>query len=64
VVASLWSVDSQATAKLMIDFHRARRQNGRPAADALRAAQMQMIQSASYNHPYYWAPFVVVGSNN
>jgi CHAT domain-containing protein len=64
VVASLWPVDSQATATLMIDFHKARRQNGRPAADALRAAQMQMIQSASYNHPYYWAPFVVVGSNN
>ncbi|MEN3331704.1 MAG: hypothetical protein V7641_1069 [Blastocatellia bacterium] len=64
VVASLWPVDSQATATLMINFHKARRQNGRPAADALRAAQMQMIQSASFNHPYYWAPFVVVGSNN
>jgi CHAT domain-containing protein len=64
VVASLWPVDSQATATLMIDFHRARKQNGRLAADALRDAQMQMIQSASFNHPYYWAPFVVVGSNN
>jgi CHAT domain-containing protein len=64
VVASLWPVDSQATATLMIDFHRARKQNGRLAADALRTAQTQMIQSASFNHPYYWAPFVVVGSNN
>jgi CHAT domain-containing protein len=64
VVASLWPVDSQATATLMIDFHRARRQNRSPAADALHAAQMRMIQSAQFNHPYYWAPFVVVGSNN
>jgi CHAT domain-containing protein len=63
VIASLWPVDSQATATLMIDFHKIRRQNGRPAADALRAAQIQMMQSALFNHPYYWAPFVVIGSS-
>jgi len=64
VVASLWPVDSPATAMLMIDFHRARKQNGLLAADALRAAQLRMMQSDSFNHPYYWAPFVVIGSNN
>jgi CHAT domain-containing protein len=63
VVASLWPVDSQATASLMIDFHRARRQNHSPTAEALRAAQLQMMQGDSFNHPYYWAPFVVIGSN-
>ncbi|HJQ24838.1 MAG TPA: CHAT domain-containing protein [Blastocatellia bacterium] len=64
VVASLWPVDSPATAMLMIDFHRARKQNGLLAADALRDAQLRMMQSDSYNHPFYWAPFVVIGSNN
>ncbi|HEY9231688.1 MAG TPA: CHAT domain-containing protein, partial [Blastocatellia bacterium] len=64
VVASLWPVDSPATAMLMIDFHRARKQNGLLAADALRAAQLRMMQGDSFNHPYYWAPFVVIGSNN
>lgn len=66
VIASLWPVDSQATAVLMIDFHKARKKTGFPIADALalRAAQLQMMQSAMLNHPYYWAPFVVIGSSN
>jgi CHAT domain-containing protein len=63
VVASLWPVDAQATAKLMIDFHGARKQTP-SAAEALRTAQLQMIKSGQFNHPYYWAPFVVVGSND
>lgn len=64
VVASLWSVDSQATAELVIDFHRERKVNSTGAGDAMRAAQIRMAHSASYQHPYYWAPFIVVGSNN
>lgn len=64
IVASLWSVDSQATAILMIDFHKERKANNLAAGDALRAAQIKMARSASYRHPYYWAPFIAVGSNN
>jgi CHAT domain-containing protein len=63
VVASLWSVESNATADLMIDFHKRRRAGGLGAADALREAQISMSQSASFEHPYYWAPFIAVGSN-
>jgi CHAT domain-containing protein len=64
VVASLWSVDSQATANLMIEFHRQRNGSVRRAGDALRAAQIRMAESDPYQHPYYWAPFIAVGSNN
>ncbi|MFL6214973.1 MAG: CHAT domain-containing protein [Blastocatellia bacterium] len=64
VVASLWPVDSQATATLMIDFHRARTRTHPFTAGALREAQLQMLQSSSFSHPYYWAPFVVIGSGN
>lgn len=63
VVASLWSVDSRATAELMIQFHRERKANNIGAGDALQAAQIRMIRSADYQHPYYWAPFVSVGAN-
>ena len=63
VVASLWSVDSRATADLMIQFHRERKTNNFGAGEALRAAQIKTIGSAEYNHPYYWAPFVSVGAN-
>ncbi len=64
VIATLWSVDSQATAELMIDFHRERKANNFEAGDALRNAQRRMAKSSSYQHPYYWAPFIMVGSNN
>jgi CHAT domain-containing protein/tetratricopeptide (TPR) repeat protein len=63
VVASLWSVDSRATAELMIQFHQERRANNIGAGDALQAAQIKMIRSAEYQHPYYWAPFISVGAN-
>ena len=63
VVASLWSVESNATADLMIDFHKRHRAGGLGAADALREAQISMSQSVSFEHPYYWAPFIAVGSN-
>jgi CHAT domain-containing protein len=63
VVATLWSVDSRATAELMIQFHQERRANNIGAGDALQAAQIKMIRSAEYHHPYFWAPFISVGAN-
>lgn len=65
VVASLWSVESAATAELMIKFHEARKRQGLPAADALRQAQLAMLSSPRqlYRQPYYWASFNVIGGH-
>jgi CHAT domain-containing protein/tetratricopeptide (TPR) repeat protein len=63
VMATLWAVDSRATSDLMIEFHRQRKVQNLRAGDALRVAQIEMARSGSYQHPYYWAPFIVVGSN-
>lgn len=62
VVASLWPVDSDATAELMVNFHR-HRLGQLPAAQALCAAQNKMIHNNNplYRHPYYWASFVATG---
>ena len=62
VVSSLWPVDSQATAELMINFHKIRKQ-GLSTAEALRRAQLQMLGSSQsrFRHPYYWSPFSVMG---
>jgi CHAT domain-containing protein len=62
VVASLWPVDSQATSELMIEFHKQRKGSRLQAADALRSAQLDLARS--HMHPYYWAPFIVVGSGS
>ncbi len=63
VVVSLWEVNDLATADFMGIFYR-RMQAGMTPAIALRQAKLAMVRSDSpaYRHPYFWAPFVVVGS--
>jgi len=65
VVATLWPVDTDASAQLMIEFHRQRRRGAVPATEALRRAQHEMAhgRDSRYRHPYYWAPFVVIGGH-
>ncbi|MFN0120487.1 MAG: CHAT domain-containing protein, partial [Blastocatellia bacterium] len=58
VIASLWSVDDQATSQLMREFYQNLNQ-GLSKAAALRAAQAAV--RVSYPHPYYWAGFVLTG---
>lgn len=61
VVASLWSVDSQSTYELMVRFHLERTSTTAGAGDALRAAQLK-IMAGTFQHPYYWAAFIAVGT--
>jgi CHAT domain-containing protein/tetratricopeptide (TPR) repeat protein len=63
VIASLWKVDSQMTAKMMKDFHRYRTRSNLPTTRALREAQLDMLRqdSPNYRRPYSWAGFTVVG---
>ena len=63
VVASLWPVDSKATSDLMIEFHKQRKLNvGMQGAEALRRAQIEL--AGTYEHPFYWAPFIAVGGSS
>ncbi len=63
VMATLWQVDDRASVSLMKQFYG--RLNGQgestDAASALAAAQRQHRRSASVDHPYYWAAYVVTG---
>jgi CHAT domain-containing protein len=58
-VLSLWRTDSASTADTMIEFHRHHARGAAPD-EALRQAQLAMLQQPRYRHPLYWAPFVVV----
>jgi CHAT domain-containing protein len=62
-IVSQWKADSAATAKLMIELHR-RITQGDSAAQALRRAQKSLMRSETHWHPYYWAPFIVVGRDH
>jgi CHAT domain-containing protein/Tfp pilus assembly protein PilF len=58
VIASLWTVDDQATSLLMQTFYGYLKQ-GLSKAEALQAAQAATRRQ--YPHPYYWAAFVLTG---
>ncbi|MFN8637817.1 MAG: CHAT domain-containing tetratricopeptide repeat protein [Chloroflexota bacterium] len=58
VVASLWTVSDESTARLMERFYTCLR-SGHAPAEALRAAMREIREQ--YDHPYFWAPFVVIG---
>uniref|UniRef100_A0ACD5GQU3 CHAT domain-containing protein n=1 Tax=Desertifilum tharense IPPAS B-1220 TaxID=1781255 RepID=A0ACD5GQU3_9CYAN len=58
---SLWSVDDEATASLMVDFYQRMLQSGLTPAAALRQAQIAMWEQQQWNAPYYWAGFTLQG---
>lgn len=63
VVASLWPVESNSAADLMISFHRYRKLNQLPTVSALRMAQLDAIhhQSPHSENGYGWAAFTAIG---
>jgi CHAT domain-containing protein/Tfp pilus assembly protein PilF len=63
VLVSLWDVYDRSTADLMTSFYRNLETKGLNKAAALRAARLEMIQNPKFNHPYYWAPFVLIGQH-
>ena len=62
-IGTQWRVGSAAAASLMVAFHRrlATRASVDHVAASLREAQLEMLRSRYYAHPYYWAGFVMVG---
>lgn len=63
-VASLWQVDDAATAFFMTKFYQELSAQAGNKAEALRSAQTYLIEEfpADFDHPYYWAPFVLIGN--
>ncbi|UCF06041.1 MAG: tetratricopeptide repeat protein [bacterium] len=62
-VATLWPVDDLVTSDLMKIFYQSL-DAGRPAAAALREAQIAIRSRRKTRHPFYWAGFVAVGDGN
>lgn len=61
-IASLWDLDDASS----VVFAKAFYQNlGKPnvsRSEALRLAQLALLKNANYDHPRFWAPYVLVGS--
>ena len=64
-LATLWAANDEATAELMGYFYQNLAKDTQISkAQALREAQLTLLQTSEsqYRHPYYWAPFVLVGN--
>jgi CHAT domain-containing protein len=63
-IATLWAVKDQSTALLMTKFYEylAQTSPNISKAKALQKAQIDLLNSEEFNHPFYWSPFILVGN--
>ncbi len=61
-LASLWAVDDKSTSAFMVEFYKQLAKPTISKAEALRQAQISLIKQKAFKHPFYWAPFVLVGN--
>ena len=60
VIATQWRASDRSTPLLMHTFYdQLAQQPAQPAAQALRAAQLALLQDGLFAHPYYWAGFML-----
>lgn len=70
VLATLWPVDDRSTVAIMEGFYKRMEQTGHGDGDgngqavALAQVQRELKNSGKYKHPFYWAPFVLIGQQN
>ena len=60
LLVSLWPVDDDSTALMMGTFYD-RLAQGEPAIAAMRAAQLAALKTPRFSHPFFWAPFNLMG---
>lgn len=60
LIATLWKIPDVATSQLVKVFYEELKKK-KGIADALRDAQLSVIASSRYNHPFYWAGFLLFG---
>ncbi|MDJ0636848.1 MAG: CHAT domain-containing protein [Xenococcaceae cyanobacterium MO_188.B29] len=61
-IASLWAVSDEATVTLMTNFYQELSQGNVTKAEALRRAQISILNQEKFSHPFYWSAFILVGN--
>lgn len=60
-LASLWQIGDNSTALFIEEFYH-QLVTGKTTAEALRFAQLKLLEVPEYNRPMYWAAYVIVGN--
>lgn len=61
LLLSLWKVNDSSTSGLMTSFYSGIVDKGLKLPDALTNAKNRLIADPATAHPYYWAPFILIG---
>ncbi|NJK66546.1 MAG: CHAT domain-containing protein [Microcoleus sp. CSU_2_2] len=61
-VGTLWQVNDESTSILMAEFYQQLANSKVSTAEALRNAQLLLLNNRQYQNPYFWAPFLLVGN--
>jgi CHAT domain-containing protein len=61
-LASLWQIDDESTALFVGAFYRELKGGNVTKAQALRGAQLQLLQHPNYNSPSFWSAYVLIGN--
>lgn len=60
-----WAVESVSAQQLMTETFKAYAANkSLSRAEALRTAQIKLMKNPKYAHPFYWAPYALVGDGS
>lgn len=61
-LGSLWPVSDQAASILMPEFYKALSKPGTSKSQALQQAQLILLRQKTFENPFYWAPFILMGN--
>ncbi|MEA1967481.1 MAG: CHAT domain-containing protein, partial [Thermodesulfobacteriota bacterium] len=67
-LATLWTVDDQTAFMMVKSFYetllsfKTTAKPGQTKSKALQTAQVRLMGNPSFKHPFYWAPFVLIGN--
>ncbi|AUT75311.1 CHAT domain-containing protein [Paraburkholderia hospita] len=60
LIVSMWPVADESSALTMRTFY-SQLADGHEAIDAMRTAQLAVMQNSQFAHPFFWAPFDLMG---
>jgi CHAT domain-containing protein len=61
-VATLWSVNDEASAQMIADFYQELKNPSVSRAVALQRAQVKLLSDPRYEHPGFWSPFLLINN--
>jgi CHAT domain-containing protein/predicted negative regulator of RcsB-dependent stress response len=61
-LATLWEINDVAAAGLVADFYRGLQDPSISRATALQRAQVKILSDPRYEHPGFWAPFLLINN--